>query len=664
MDRAILDTMRSDWNRRAAEDAYYYAAFTRRKQQDGEFFQSAAAVLAWLESEMGRLDPAAGPKRALEIGCGPARLMRPLSAHFAEIQGVDVSDEMVRIAQRNLAGIPHACVQRTSGADLAPFPDGYFDFVYSYAVFQHIPRREVVMAYLREAWRVLRTDGVLTCQMNGLPPEAQGGTTWDGARVSAAEVVTLARELDCQLVALENPASQYMWTTWRKRVRCRSQGAGRDAASGGIRSIRTDAGEPASIPAGRRTHIYARVEGLPADCDLLELSATVSGCEARPSLILASSAEGVVEVKIVVPPLRDAGLAPVALCWRAKPLGPPRAIEVTAASQDQPSVFSLTDGVNALSGLRIVSRSIKAQVENLTDPNQLSASLNGIPTKRGAPYCVDEQTRWFDINFFLPRAVGPGAHRLELFYRSTLLLTRQVHVGMLQAVDVFRGVRAGARLLEVDAVSLGAGNAVRATVLTVSVEGAQQAGDAVDVDVAHLPFLPRTLDGIVCRVDPEHRAWDGLAAEIRRVLKEERAFYLELPRLGNIKPAELASVLERGTGLPFRWGRPLGRSLAPRRRSGRIGGVTPELLRAALSLGLRVIDRFRGTRLAANGRGFYFGHLWTGSAPAAMLNACTRCGKAHSSAQLQAAGAIVHVFILHVYLCPSCGCRNVLTLDR
>src|SRR5438093_10722720 len=125
---------------------------------------------------------------------------------------------MIRIARRNLAATPHAYAQRTSGADLAPFPDGYFDFVYSYAVFQHVPRREVVMAYLREAWRVLKPDGVLTCQLNGLPREEQGGNTWDGARVSAAEIVTLTRELDCQLLALENPASQYMWITWRKRV--------------------------------------------------------------------------------------------------------------------------------------------------------------------------------------------------------------------------------------------------------------------------------------------------------------------------------------------------------------------------------------------------------------------------------------------------------------
>ena len=52
------------------------------------------------------------------------------------------------------------------------FPDETFDFVYSYAVFQHIPSREVVIQYLRETHRVMKTGGLARLQFNGLP---QGG---------------------------------------------------------------------------------------------------------------------------------------------------------------------------------------------------------------------------------------------------------------------------------------------------------------------------------------------------------------------------------------------------------------------------------------------------------------------------------------------------------
>ncbi len=656
--------MRSDWNRRAAEDAYYYAAFTRRKQADGEFFQSASAVLAWLESELRRLDPATGRQRALEIGCGPARLMRPMSAHFAEIHGVDVSDEMVRIAKRNLAGLPNAFVQRTTGTDLEPFPDEYFDFVYSYAVFQHIPRREVVMAYLREAWRVLKTGAILTCHLNGLPQHEQGGTTWDGARVSAAEVATLARELDCQLLAMEHPLSQYMWTTWRKRDRGRKQFAVANVPAPTIRAIWTGAAQSATIPAGRETPVCVLIENLPADCGLQDLSATAGGREARLSRISPRIGDGAVEVKIVVPPLRQAGLTPLVLCLRGMPISPAQSIEVTAASGDQPIMVSLADGVNAFSGLRIVSRFVKARVKNLLEPNQLSASVDGIPARRLKPYCVDQQTQEFDINYVLPQTAGAGAHRFELFYRSNLLVAARIHLGLLRSLDVFDGAPVGARLLDVDAASGGAGNAALATAFTVSAGGRLQAGEAVYVDAACLPFQPGSFDGIACRLDAEPPAWDGFCAGMRRVLNAQGALYLELPHLRNAKPAELASVLELGVGLPFRWQRPLGRSMAPRSRPGRRAARALEYARAALSLGLRAMDRFGGTRLAVAGMGFYFGHIWRESAHKAMLNACARCGRAHSSGQLQAAGALRPLLIIVAYACPACGCHNFFTIDR
>src|SRR3977135_4056044 len=167
--------MRADWNERAREDAHYYVAFGRRDQDDGEFLSTAIDVVRDLEGELKRF-PAAllcSSRRALEIGCGPGRLMRPLSHHFAEIHGVDVSDEMVKLAKERLLDTPNAHPHHSSGADLAQFPAEKFDFVYSFAVFQHIPSREVVFSYLREARRVLKTGGILRCQLNGLPPHAQ-----------------------------------------------------------------------------------------------------------------------------------------------------------------------------------------------------------------------------------------------------------------------------------------------------------------------------------------------------------------------------------------------------------------------------------------------------------------------------------------------------------
>src|SRR6185369_8644736 len=195
-DPTVLDRMRADWNQRASEDAYYYVAFGRREQDDEEFFSTAAEIVKGFIWDLKRVR---GRDAALEIGCGPGRLMRPLAEHFTEIHGVDVSDEMIKLAKERLRNTPNAYPQVTTGSDLSQFPDEKFDFVYSYAVFQHIPSRDVVFNYLREARRVLKTGGVLRCQINGLPAHAKQYDTWSGVRITPEEITAFARENDLQL---------------------------------------------------------------------------------------------------------------------------------------------------------------------------------------------------------------------------------------------------------------------------------------------------------------------------------------------------------------------------------------------------------------------------------------------------------------------------------
>ncbi|HEY2123898.1 MAG TPA: class I SAM-dependent methyltransferase, partial [Chthoniobacterales bacterium] len=216
----MTDRMRAEWNVRAREDAHFYVAFGRRHQIDADFEASASDVLPALEQEFHRLPVAhAGARRALEIGCGPGRLLLPMSRYFSEIHGVDVSDEMIGLARERLRDT-HVQVHATSGQDLAIFADEYFDFVYSYIVFQHIPERETVLNYLRESQRVLKPGGVLRCQIRGIaPPPSEmfdHCETWTGCFFTAAEICRFAQEHAFPLVTLSGVDTQYMWTTFRK----------------------------------------------------------------------------------------------------------------------------------------------------------------------------------------------------------------------------------------------------------------------------------------------------------------------------------------------------------------------------------------------------------------------------------------------------------------
>ena len=244
-DSEVSARMREDWNARAREDAGYYVAFGRRDQDDAGFFATATEVINGLEAELRRVPLAErGGWKALEIGCGPGRLMRPMSRHFVEIHGVDVSDEMIALAREKLRDIPNAHPHVTDGASLAQFAAESFDFVYSYAVFQHIPSREVVFQYLREIRRVLKTGGLARLQFNGLPRGSESYDTWAGARFSSSDILEFTASQDFQVLALEGVATQYMWTTWRKRP----QGwhAGEEARSAAPRNRRTQPASAAS----------------------------------------------------------------------------------------------------------------------------------------------------------------------------------------------------------------------------------------------------------------------------------------------------------------------------------------------------------------------------------------------------------------------------------
>src|SRR5258706_11773999 len=218
-DSEVSSRMREDWNARAREDAGYYVAFGRRDSDDADFFATATEVINGLEWELRRVPlTQRGNWRALEIGCGSGRLMRAMSRHFVEIHGVDVSDEMIALARERLQDVSHAYPHVTEGASLSQFEGESFDFVYSYAVFQHIPSREVVLRYLREIQRVLRVGGLARLQFDGLPQTQAGADTPAGARFASQDLLEFAHMHDFQALALEGVSKQNMWTTWRKQA--------------------------------------------------------------------------------------------------------------------------------------------------------------------------------------------------------------------------------------------------------------------------------------------------------------------------------------------------------------------------------------------------------------------------------------------------------------
>ena len=412
----ILDQMRSDWNARAREDVRYYVAFGRRGQQDEEFFASASDVVRVLEEELKRL-PREIPleaRRGLEVGCGPGRLLRPMSRNFGELHGVDVSDEMIRLAEERFHGGTRIKVHTTNGRDLAPLPSDYFDFLYSYAVFQHIPSREVVLSYFSEIRRVLKNGGLARFQLNGLPPTGKSTDTWEGVRLTRQDVEDFTRSHDLQLLVIEGAGTQYMWTTWRKQPEGWRSGltnAGTKAAIERCGDAHT--GEPVVPQSGRFAYASFRIERLPAGCDLNDLEVKFDGATGTPCYLGPPEWDGVSQLNVLLPRGVRTGMVPVELLWLGKPLCPPAWLRVIPPGPQVPRVCSVTDGTNLLAEARAESGSLKLIMEDVSDAQAVSASIDGLAVESLEWFETDPLAGRFEFNLRLP-PLPAGTHQLEL----------------------------------------------------------------------------------------------------------------------------------------------------------------------------------------------------------------------------------------------------------
>jgi SAM-dependent methyltransferase len=81
------------------------------------------------------------------------------------VLALDVSDEMLRLGQANLAGVGNLQWVLGSGADLDVIGDCWVDDVFSSITLQHVPSPAIVLRYLQEANRVLRRGGQAALQM-------------------------------------------------------------------------------------------------------------------------------------------------------------------------------------------------------------------------------------------------------------------------------------------------------------------------------------------------------------------------------------------------------------------------------------------------------------------------------------------------------------------
>lgn len=90
-------------------------------------------------------------ERLLEVGCGSGALLVSFKDKCGNIYGVDFSEEMIKIAKDNL---PYVTFEQAEANNLHIYPDGSFDKIFSYSVFQYFPSIDYGVEAVKEMIRV------------------------------------------------------------------------------------------------------------------------------------------------------------------------------------------------------------------------------------------------------------------------------------------------------------------------------------------------------------------------------------------------------------------------------------------------------------------------------------------------------------------------------
>lgn len=95
----------------------------------------------------------------LDVGCAAGPLLKAVSSTVQFATGIDIANEMVRIAKINLSGISNVEVKHSAITEM-PFENNTFSKICCFGMFQYLDRSSVKKAF-QELFRVAKPDALL-----------------------------------------------------------------------------------------------------------------------------------------------------------------------------------------------------------------------------------------------------------------------------------------------------------------------------------------------------------------------------------------------------------------------------------------------------------------------------------------------------------------------
>ena len=153
----LTDEIRDFWTRNVNAERLMGKTLTAHARGEQEYFaaleeqryRSHRHLLPWIHS----MQPG---RSVLEIGCGIGMDSYQIARHGLQVTGIDLTQVAIDTARSRFAREGIAGRFETGNAEALQFPDGQFDYVYSFGVLHHVADTEQA---IREIWRVLKPDG-------------------------------------------------------------------------------------------------------------------------------------------------------------------------------------------------------------------------------------------------------------------------------------------------------------------------------------------------------------------------------------------------------------------------------------------------------------------------------------------------------------------------
>ena len=157
-------------------------------------------------------------KNCLEFGCGNGRMTEFLAKIFAKVYAVDISEGMIKSAQKRLRDIKNITYIRDSKEKIS-LSNNSIDFVFSYIVLQHFPNKKMIKERLKEFHRIMKDDAIAKIQIRGC--SAYGGIFryfkwYYGVFFLKEEIFNILRELGFKVIKSEGENNKLFWILIQK----------------------------------------------------------------------------------------------------------------------------------------------------------------------------------------------------------------------------------------------------------------------------------------------------------------------------------------------------------------------------------------------------------------------------------------------------------------